>query len=123
MAEKKLTQLSVPSVAYLQGGMPMSTFTKGADLFEKVRVGEHVEVVLDDGTKRPARVQMVQVDALINLVTGYGAQAAMNQGRPYSALAVVQGLTDAAAGSGPLDVTKIYTMVQVQLEPEIPTIV
>ena len=65
-------------------------------------VGEHVEVVLDDGTKRPARVQMVQVDALINLVTGYGAQAAMNQGNLKGAvdeIATLQGpAAQAAAG-------------------------
>jgi hypothetical protein len=96
----------------LPQGAQVSVFQKGTDLYEAARINAPVAHALDSGTQVDATVQSIQVGALIDLIGMYGPQSVYTYARPYSALALLQALTD-ASGEDALDVTKLYTVVVV----------
>lgn len=112
---KKVTKPSInlagPNLRLPQGGQ-VSVFQKGTDLYESARINGTVELAAEDGTKLDATVQTIQVGALIDLIGSYGPQNVYTYGRPYSALGLLQALTDASTDAV-VDVTKLYTVVVV----------
>lgn len=119
MAAKTPTtlQIPVPGVSNPYSGSPLFVFTAGIENYEKVRLNQQIELVLDDGTVRKATVQGKNVAPLIDLIVANGSQSIQAVGRIYSASSLVQVLTDQIAEEV-LDVTKLYTAVQVSLLPE-----
>lgn len=96
----------------LPHGAQVSVFQKGTDLYEAARINGPVTLALDSGTQMDATVQTLQVGALIDLMAMYGPQSVYTYARPYSALGLLQTLTD-ASDEDVLDVTKLYTVVVV----------
>ncbi len=93
-------------------GAQVSVFQKGTDLYETARINAPVELAVESGTKIDAVVQSIQVGALIDLIGQFGPQSVYTYARPYSALGLLQALTD-ASGEDAIDVTKLYTVVVV----------
>lgn len=112
-----IVQLPVPGVANPYGGAPAFVFLAGIDFYDKVRLSQEIELKLDDGTVRKATVQSKTVAPLIDLIVANGSQAVQAIGRSYSASSLVQLLTDQVP-EDVLDVTKLYTAVQVIVAPE-----
>ncbi|MRI54068.1 hypothetical protein D8770_08895 [Methylobacterium sp. DB1607] len=110
-AAKPSINLAGPNLRLPQGGQ-VSVFHKGTDLYEAARINGTVELAAEDGTKLDATVQTMQVGALIDLIGSYGPQNVYTYGRPYSALGLLQALTDASTDDV-VDVTKLYTVVVV----------
>ena len=96
----------------LPQGAQVSVFHKGTDLYESARINASIELALEGGPTVDATVQAMQVGALIDLIGMYGPQSVYTYARPYSALALLQALTD-ASGEDAIDVTKLYTVVVV----------
>ncbi|MGW5960828.1 hypothetical protein [Methylorubrum thiocyanatum] len=96
----------------LPQGAQVSVFNKGTDLYESARINAPIELALESGATVDATVQAMQVGALIDLIGMYGPQSVYTYARPYSALALLQALTD-ASGEDAIDVTKLYTVVVV----------
>lgn len=115
MAAKKTTpQLPAPGVITVPYGMPFYVYAKGVEAYENFRPNGDIELTLDDGSTVSGKVTDVRVGPLIDMITGTGAQAATMVSRIYSPLALVQTLTDQNGGD-PVDVTKLYTAVAVQV--------
>lgn len=93
-------------------GAQVSVFQKGTDLYETARINGPVELEVEGGSKVDATVQSKQVGALIDLIGQFGPQSVYTYARPYSALGLLQALTDASEDDV-LDVTKLYTVVVV----------
>lgn len=118
---KTKPSLPVPGAGlkFPASGMPFVVYAQGVGLFEQLRANSTVALALDDGTSRDATVQSVQVGALIDLVASQGPQSVYTAGRVYSALSLVQALTDASPDDV-IDVTKLYTAVMVVLPVDAP---
>lgn len=95
----------------LPPGGQVSLLQKGTAIYEAARINGDVTIKTDTATVT-ASVQAFQVGALIDLLPNYGPQSVHTYGRPYSALGLIQALTD-ASDDDVLDVTKLYTAVVV----------
>lgn len=96
----------------LPQGSQISVFQRGTDLYETARINGTVALEVEGSAQVDATVQSMQVGALIDLIGNYGPQSVYTYGRPYSALGLLQSLTDASEDDV-LDVTKLYTVVVV----------
>lgn len=113
-------QIPVPGVANPYTGSPLFVFTPGIENYEKVRLNQEIELKLDSGVVRKGTVQGKNVAPLIDLIVANGSQSMQAAGRVYSASSLVQVLTDQVP-EDVLDVTKLYTAIQVVVQPEAPT--
>jgi hypothetical protein len=115
--------LKIIGVATLPQAYPFVVHSEGTDDYAALRINGKVNLELDDGSKVEASVQGLQVGALIDLLGSTGPQSIVTYGRVYSALSLVQALTDASPDDV-LDVTKLYTAVTVTVPqapvPQIP---
>lgn len=93
-------------------GAQIAVFERGVDLFETARINGPVAVSIEGAAPVDATVQAKQVGALIELIGQYGPQSLYTYARPYSALGLLQALTD-ASDDAVLDLTKLYTVVLV----------
>lgn len=91
-----------------------AVFVKGTDTYENVRIGKEMTIETSDGKTASGQLSGKKVGALIELMGEYGAYNLHTFGVPYSTLSLIQALSD-AQGEDPLDVTKLYTVLVVQV--------
>lgn len=111
--------IKVPGLPALPQGNQITVFARGADPYEATRLNGSVDLVLDDGTKVTATVVNKKVGPLIDLIGQDGPNNVYTFGRIYSAVSLIQALTDAAP-EDVLDVTKLYTAVTVSTPMQVP---
>lgn len=118
-AAKPTNTLTAPStMTSVPVGTDVAFFEPGISAYERLRLNGDVEIKLANGDVRKGTVRAMQVGPLIDLIVTYGSRHALSYGQTYSANGLVQSMTEAAGGEV-VDVTKLYTvvMVQVQMEP------
>ena len=116
MAAKSSTpSFTIPgSGVSLPPGAEVAVFDKGITLFEGLKLNGEIELKLADGTTKKGVVKGLKVDTLVDLLQFFGPQSVYSYGRVYTAVGLIQALTE-AAGVEVLDVTKLYTAVVVSI--------
>lgn len=113
MASKTKTLDANGATSLPQHGAQINLFYRGVDLYEELRVGQDVEVSAGDA-KATGKISGIYVGPLVDLIGPYGAGHPAIYGRAYSAVALLQAMS--GDGSTP-DVTKLHTVVSVQINP------
>ena len=113
----QLTEITVKGAKTLpQYGTQVSVYCKGVDTYENIRIGKEITILNDDGNKVSGTLSVKRVGALLELLGEFGANNLHTFGQTYSPVSLVQALSD-SFGEDPLDVTKLYTVLVVQVVP------